>query len=68
MALVDGGFLNFRDPWGNRVEIVGYDNISGGNSFNAYLLSPVPEPTSLGLLAMAGGALLSRRQRKHNRT
>jgi hypothetical protein len=20
-------FLDFRDPWGNRVEIVGYDNI-----------------------------------------
>jgi lactoylglutathione lyase len=24
---VDGPFLDFRDPWGNRVEIVGYDNI-----------------------------------------
>ena len=23
----DGPFLDFRDPWGNRVEIVGYDNI-----------------------------------------
>ena len=22
-----GGFLDFRDPWGNRIEIVGYDNI-----------------------------------------
>ena len=22
-----GPFLDFRDPWGNRVEIVGYDNI-----------------------------------------
>lgn len=22
-----GGFLDFRDPWGNRVEIIGYDNI-----------------------------------------
>jgi lactoylglutathione lyase len=22
-----GGFLDFRDPWGNRVEIVGYENI-----------------------------------------
>jgi hypothetical protein len=20
-------FLDFRDPWGNRIEIVGYDNI-----------------------------------------
>jgi hypothetical protein len=24
---VDGQFLDFRDPWGNRIEIVGYDNI-----------------------------------------
>jgi lactoylglutathione lyase len=23
----DGSFLDFRDPWGNRIEIVGYDNI-----------------------------------------
>jgi lactoylglutathione lyase len=33
-ALLDAGvdtlpgqFLDFRDPWGNRIEIVGYDNI-----------------------------------------
>ena len=25
--MLDGPFLDFRDPWGNRVEIVGYDNI-----------------------------------------
>jgi lactoylglutathione lyase len=24
---LDGPFLDFRDPWGNRVEIVSYDNI-----------------------------------------
>ena len=24
---IDGHFLDFRDPWGNRLEIVGYDNI-----------------------------------------
>ena len=24
---IDGRFLDFRDPWGNRIEIVGYDNI-----------------------------------------
>src|SRR5215472_8411827 len=24
---LEGQFLDFRDPWGNRVEIVGYDNI-----------------------------------------
>ncbi len=27
VALTDGPFLDFRDPWGNRVEIVGYDNV-----------------------------------------
>jgi catechol-2,3-dioxygenase len=27
VALLPGQFLDFRDPWGNRVEIVGYDNI-----------------------------------------
>ncbi|MBN9560189.1 MAG: VOC family protein [Alphaproteobacteria bacterium] len=27
VALIEGPFLDFRDPWGNRVEIVGYDNI-----------------------------------------
>ena len=24
---LDGSFLDFRDPWGNRIEIVGYDNV-----------------------------------------
>jgi predicted enzyme related to lactoylglutathione lyase len=27
VKLLDGRFLDFRDPWGNRIEIVGYDNI-----------------------------------------
>lgn len=27
VPLVEEPFLDFRDPWGNRVEIVGYDNI-----------------------------------------
>jgi predicted enzyme related to lactoylglutathione lyase len=27
VKLVPGPFLDFRDPWGNRIEIVGYDNI-----------------------------------------
>jgi lactoylglutathione lyase len=27
VILLDGPFLDFRDLWGNRVEIVGYDNI-----------------------------------------
>jgi lactoylglutathione lyase len=24
---LSGPFLDFRDPWGNRIEIIGYDNI-----------------------------------------
>ncbi len=24
---MDGRFLDFRDPWGNRIEIVSYDNV-----------------------------------------
>src|SRR5215468_5033779 len=27
IILIEGPFLDFRDPWGNRIEIVGYDNI-----------------------------------------
>src|ERR1700739_573516 len=27
VKLIDGPFLDFRDPWGNRIEIVGYENI-----------------------------------------
>jgi len=27
VATLPGPFLDFRDPWGNRIEIVGYDNI-----------------------------------------
>jgi lactoylglutathione lyase len=27
VVLIGGPFLDFRDPWGNRIEIVGYDNI-----------------------------------------
>src|SRR6516165_9803987 len=27
VKLIGGPFLDFRDPWGNRIEIVGYDNI-----------------------------------------
>jgi lactoylglutathione lyase len=27
VPVIGGPFLDFRDPWGNRVEIVGYDNI-----------------------------------------
>jgi lactoylglutathione lyase len=27
VAPIEGPFLDFRYPWGNRIEIVGYDNI-----------------------------------------
>jgi lactoylglutathione lyase len=27
VKLIGGRFLDFRDPWGNRIEIVAYDNI-----------------------------------------
>jgi len=27
VKMLPGRFLDFRDPWGNRIEIVGYDNI-----------------------------------------
>ena len=27
VEILPGRFLDFRDPWGNRIEIVGYDNI-----------------------------------------
>ena len=27
VKILPGRFLDFRDPWGNRVEIVGYDNV-----------------------------------------
>ena len=27
VTTIDGPFLDFRDPWGNRIEIVGYENI-----------------------------------------
>ena len=27
VELLSGRFLDFKDPWGNRIEIVGYENI-----------------------------------------
>jgi lactoylglutathione lyase len=35
VTTLDGGFLDFRDPWGNHIEIVGYDNIQFTNAQNA---------------------------------
>jgi lactoylglutathione lyase len=31
---LDGRFLDFRDPWGNRIEIVGYENIQFSKALN----------------------------------
>jgi predicted enzyme related to lactoylglutathione lyase len=34
VEVLPGPFLDFRDPWGNRVEIVGYDNIQFSKAAN----------------------------------
>lgn len=37
VELVPGPFLDFRDPWGNRFEIVGYDDIQFSKAPNVLL-------------------------------
>jgi probable HAF family extracellular repeat protein len=44
-------------------QIVGYGRLVGSNFDRAFLLTPVPEPASLSLLALAGLAILRRRRR-----
>ncbi len=34
VELLSGRFLDFKDPWGNRIEIVGYENIHFSNAPN----------------------------------
>jgi lactoylglutathione lyase len=34
VATVAGPFLDFLDPWGNRIEVVGYDNIQFSKAEN----------------------------------
>jgi lactoylglutathione lyase len=34
IAPLPGRFLDFRDPWGNRIEVVGYDNIQFSKAAN----------------------------------
>jgi lactoylglutathione lyase len=46
--LVPGPFLDFRDPWGNRFEIVGYDNIQFSKAPNVL--------TGMGLTHLAKNA------------
>ena len=42
---LDGPFLDFRDPWGNRVEIVGYENVQFTKAPNV--------PRGMGLMHLA---------------
>ena len=42
-----GPFLDFLDPWGNRIEIVGYDNVQ---FTKALLAKPAPSVTKIGLM------------------
>ena len=35
--VLPGPFLDFRDPWGNRIEIVGYDSIQFSKAPNVLL-------------------------------
>jgi len=34
VAVLAGPFLDFLDPWGNRIEVVGYDNIQFSKAEN----------------------------------
>ena len=34
VSALPGPFLDFLDPWGNRIEIVGYDNIQFSKALN----------------------------------
>jgi lactoylglutathione lyase len=37
VEVLPGPFLDFRDPWGNRIEIVGYDSIQFSKAPNVLL-------------------------------
>ena len=51
VELLPGPFLDFRDPWGNRIEIVGYENIQFTKA--AHVLRGM----GLGHLAKSEGAI-----------
>src|SRR5271168_915152 len=55
-----GRFLDFRDPWGNRIEIVGYDNIQFSKAPNVLrgmgLTDLAKTPSALKELAEKGMA------------
>ena len=56
-----GRFLDFRDPWGNRIEIVGYDNIQFTKAPNVLRGMGLPQlpktETAIRELAEKGMAL-----------
>lgn len=51
VEILPGRFLDFLDPWGNRIEIVGYDNIQFSKT------PGVLEGMGLASLTKTGGAL-----------
>ena len=61
IEVLPGRFLDFRDPWGNRIEIVGYDNIQftkAPNVLRGMGLPPLPKTeTAIRELAKKGMAL-----------
>jgi lactoylglutathione lyase len=61
VEVLPGPFLDFRDPWGNRIEIVGYDNIQftkAPNVLRGMGLPPLPKTeTAIRELAEKGMAL-----------
>ncbi len=34
VEILPGPFLDFRDPWGNRIEVVAYDNVQFSKAAN----------------------------------
>ena len=61
VEVLPGPFLDFRDPWGNRIEIVGYDNIQFTKAPNVLRGMGLPQlpktETAIRELAEKGMAL-----------
>ena len=63
-SLIDpasGWYLNSAQAINDSGQIVGYGRYAG-QDFTAFLMTPVPEPATLSLLALGGLALLHRRR------
>jgi predicted enzyme related to lactoylglutathione lyase len=58
VEILPGPFLDFRDPWGNRIEIVAYDNVQFSKAPNVLrgmnLAHLSKNPRALGELAEKG--------------